>query len=72
MNAACVIALQYDNVIYMNVRYEQRPQRALFPLLLQLYHREIPDSNGNVCRALLKPFQYPHEGMANELASSAE
>lgn len=30
MNVACVMAAQYDDIIYMNIWYEQRPQRALF------------------------------------------
>lgn len=30
MNVACVMAAQYDDIIYMNIWYEQRPQKALF------------------------------------------
>ena len=48
MNVACVITVQYDDIIYMNVWYEQRPQKALFQLLLQLYHKEIPKNKENI------------------------
>lgn len=42
-----VIAAQYDDIIYMNVWHEKRPQRALFQLLLQLYDKEMPKEKKN-------------------------
>lgn len=58
MNSGCVMA-QYEDIIYMNVWFDQRSQRVLFQLLLQLYQKEIPKNKRT--SVVLKPMQQKNQ-----------